>query len=282
MMQLTYNLQDAQQWAAFSGDFNPIHFEMEAAAKLGISGLCVHGMRALLDIKTELGACLIDTLPPSGGFVFSSRLREPVICEADYELKIVASTRNAQLQLNSTLRDSATGRSCISSKLAMAQMPQLIPASVVYCLSSETLQALSAAFPAVNNGHVQPWSFLDAVLFQQLLNAPATLDTVREILPELFCDNPAMGLGDIFSQVQVVQTHHEIHFCRSLIGIDHDCRPYDALRYAILPTLIMGDKPSGLILCARLQAWRGAVPLLTAAVTLKTGPIPEKIQSANP
>lgn len=280
MMQLTYNLQDARQWAAFSGDFNPIHFDMEAAGKLGISGLCVHGMRAMLDIKAGLGARLTDTLPHSRGFVFSSRMREPVICDRAYELQIVASTRDAQLQLSSVLRDLATGRNGISSKLAMAPSPQLMPVSNVYHLSSDTMKALRAAFAAVNNGNIQPWSFLDAVLFQQLLNAPATLDTVRDILPELFFDNPALSLGDIFTQVQVVQTHHETHFCRRLIVTDLSAHLSHALEYAILPTLMMGDKQSGLILCARLQAWRGEIPLLTVAVTLKTAPIPETSQSA--
>lgn len=272
-MQLSYNLQDAELWAAFSGDFNPIHFDLNAAGKLGISGLCVHGMRAMLDIKSSMGARLSTQLPQPKGFIFSSRLRGPVICDTPCELQVEETLRNTQLHVSSALRDLTTGQNCISSKLMAATAPERISAADVYRLSGDELMNLAGKFPDTGNVELQPWSFLDAVLFQQLLNSPAALDSVRQIAPELFCDNPQMGLGDIFTQVQVVQTHHETHFRSNLISPAHLSHLCDAFDYAILPTLVMGDKQSGLILCARLHAWRAEQPLINVGITLKTAPI---------
>ena len=48
MTLLHYTLADARQWAAFSGDENPIHFDLAAAREMGAGQLSVHGMRALL------------------------------------------------------------------------------------------------------------------------------------------------------------------------------------------------------------------------------------------
>jgi len=38
---LHYTLADAQQWAAFSGDENPIHFDLAAARQMGAGQLSV-------------------------------------------------------------------------------------------------------------------------------------------------------------------------------------------------------------------------------------------------
>ena len=54
MTLLRYTLADAQQWAAFSGDENPIHFDYAAARAMGAGQLSVHGMRALLDVKRDV------------------------------------------------------------------------------------------------------------------------------------------------------------------------------------------------------------------------------------
>lgn len=45
MKRLRYTLADARQWAAFSGDDNPIHFDLAAARAMGDGRLSVHGMR---------------------------------------------------------------------------------------------------------------------------------------------------------------------------------------------------------------------------------------------
>ena len=34
-MKLTYALDDAKRWAAFSGDYNPVHFDVDYARSIG-------------------------------------------------------------------------------------------------------------------------------------------------------------------------------------------------------------------------------------------------------
>lgn len=79
-MIFNYTLSDAQRWAAFSGDYNPIHFDLQHAQRFGQQALTVHGMRAMLDIKYQLSTGLLPCLPATDFLRFNTRLRQPVLC----------------------------------------------------------------------------------------------------------------------------------------------------------------------------------------------------------
>jgi hypothetical protein len=102
-----------------------------------------------------------------------------------------------------------------------------------------------------------------------MVNDPATLETVHRIIPQL----EAASLSDVFSQVQVVQTHHETHFSPCLLSPWQERQRLESLDYCIQPTLVMGEKNSGLVLLANIQAWSAGEPLMSVTVTLKASPL---------
>ncbi|WMW81544.1 MaoC/PaaZ C-terminal domain-containing protein [Undibacterium cyanobacteriorum] len=53
-MDYCFDLADVQQWAEFSGDYNPIHFSLDDARLAGMDELILHGMLALLPVKQEV------------------------------------------------------------------------------------------------------------------------------------------------------------------------------------------------------------------------------------
>lgn len=55
-MNLAFDLPAVRRWAEFSGDFNPIHFDLAHARKAGMNKLIVHGMLALMPIKQMLAS----------------------------------------------------------------------------------------------------------------------------------------------------------------------------------------------------------------------------------
>jgi hypothetical protein len=65
-VKLRFDSDAARRWAGFSGDFNPIHFDIDRARLAGADHLIVHGMLALLHIKQAT----------SDGINFSSRKGE--------------------------------------------------------------------------------------------------------------------------------------------------------------------------------------------------------------
>lgn len=268
---LRYSLSDAERWAAFSGDYNPIHFDAAEAQRLGLTGLCVHGMRAMLDMKSALSTSREKCGFGAEGLMFTSRLREPVLCDTLYQLPVRETLRDDGVQLSASLRHVQTQQASISSKLIATDALVLPPVTQMNTLGAQELATLHAQFLAVGSPVVPAWSFLDAVLFRQLVNAPQTLETVHSLLPSV----QANSLGDIFTLVQVVQTHHETHFSPRLLTQTEQGQCFGAIHYAIRPTLVMGEKQRGMVLLAGIQAWQDGEPLMSVAVTLKTGPLTE-------
>ncbi|MCW0309986.1 hypothetical protein NB725_004392 [Pantoea ananatis] len=269
MRSVRYTLRDAERWASFSGDHNPIHFDAAEARRLGMDGLCVHGMRVLLDMKSVLSQALEKHTLLSGGLLFSSRLRDPVLCNIPYQLSSSETHRGERVQVSGKLVNTYTMQNSINGKLSEANPLALSPVTHVNTLRGDVLAALYHQFRAVEPGPVPLWSFFDAVLFRQLVNATETLETAQGLIPGL----KATCLGEVFSQVQVVQTHHQTHFSPGLFQTAGNALQGDAIHYAIQPTLVTGEKTAGLVLVTAIQAWRINEPLMAVTVTLKTGPL---------
>lgn len=255
---LHYTLQDAGQWAEFSGDFNPVHFDLHFAQRAGLKQRSVHGMRAMLDVKRHLTGALLVEQPQADFYAFSTRLRRPLLYQTPYRLQLAPGRHHARLQDAVTLDD------CLTSKLAPAQPLALKTGEEQQKISSEELIALSQRFPGEASDIRQCWSFLDALLFRQLLQSSASLKALSQVLPSL----AGMTLTEVFSQLPVMQTHHETHFSACLL---HAPLPQQPLFWAIQPTSLMGNQETGLVLQAVIQAWIQR-PLMTTAVTLKTWP----------
>lgn len=264
-MILNYSVRDAEEWAAFSGDYNPIHFDLQYVRNMGAEQLSVHGMRAMLDMKRHLSAALLAATPKEDFYSFSTRLRHPVLCHTPYQLQITEKGS----QVTGKLLDSATQEICFSSKLTAAQPLVQVNGGQEHRLALAEVMALSQQFPGDAADAAQTWGFFDALLFQLVVKSPETLAMVTETLPEL----AAATLIEVFAQIPVVQTHHETHFSAKLLSSDAHFHLVDHLAYAIQPMLIMGNRESGFVLRTEIQARMQQQPLITTAVTLKTWPL---------
>lgn len=261
-----YSLSDAERWAEFSGDYNPIHFDLQHAQHLGLPQLTVHGMRAMLDIKHQLSTALLTALPEADFLRFNARLRQPVLCHTPYQLQL----SQTQGQVSGNLQDSSNNESCFNGKLRSA--PALVQTDIEHwaILPADDVHQLSQQFPGDTSQPAECWGFFDALLFKLLIAAPQTLATAKQVLPGI----QAETLIDVFQQVPVIQTHHDVHFSTDLLRTNN---PYlfvrCALHYAIEPTLIVGNPDDGWVLRSAISARSAIGPLITTAVTLKTWPL---------
>jgi len=71
---LGFDMLDVERWAQFSGDRNPIHFDLAHARAAGVDALIVHGMLAMMPMKQALS----QAKPPAGWTKFRALLRKPV------------------------------------------------------------------------------------------------------------------------------------------------------------------------------------------------------------
>lgn len=261
-----YNLSDAERWAEFSGDYNPIHFDLQHAQHLGQEQLTVHGMRAMLDIKYQLSTTLLPILPPAEFLRFNARLRQPVQCHMPYQLQVSQTAG----QVSGNLIDMSSGENCFNGKLRSA--PALVQTHNEQwaSLSADEVFQSSQQFLGDVSQPAECWVFFDALLFKLLVAAPQTLATAKQVLPGI----EAETLIDVFKYVPVIQTHHDVHFSADLLRINNpNLFVRSALHYAIEPTLIVGNPNDGWVLRAAIAARSDLGPLITTAVTLKTWPL---------
>lgn len=257
-----YSLKDANAWANFSGDYNPIHFNLEHARSVQSEHIVVHGMRTMLDMKRSLSESLLDRLPIADFFRFSARLRKPMHCDRPYRLCVTEEGGRS----NGKMQDIHDNSECLAARLFPIIQPSktlTFQAGSHWISSAETLMGL---FPGCADSPEEHWSFWDAMLFQRLLAAPELALEINAVEPAF----KAESLVAIFSRFPMVQTHHEVLFSAELLSPN----PKLSMHYAILPIQIIGNKENGVIIHAEIQAWgQQQQPLISTAITLKTWPV---------
>ena len=150
-----YSLNDAERWAEFSGDYNPIHFDLQQAQHLGQEQLTVHGMRAMLDIKYQLSTALLSLLPEVEFLRFNARLRQPVQCHTSYQLQLSAAAG----QVSGNLVDIGSGESCFTGKLRSA--PALVQTGTEWVsLSADDVFQFSQQFWVMHHNRLNVGAFL--------------------------------------------------------------------------------------------------------------------------
>jgi hypothetical protein len=257
MTPLYYTLDDAHRWAAFSGDYNPVHFDEAWVKAQGGTALSVHGMLALLDVKRSLSP-EVESAPYLSCTV---RLRRPLLHDTTYLLTHDSARKGAAV-----VTDILAGQVFLSCQLT--PQPHFPPSEIRHraVLDSGTLAALQAAFTPLLPA-AQQWHFLDALLFRQLIQDDSLLrqDVITAILPH--CDT----LASLLSCYPVVQTHQEIIFDRHLLAPWHEDALPGSLEIETLPALVVGDLQHGAIVRIANQT-RFLHHNISSAITLKVSP----------
>jgi hypothetical protein len=259
-MKCCYTLKDAECWAEFSGDNNPIHFDPEHARRMGSEHLLVHGMRAMLDMKRGLAECLLESTPHSTWLKFTARLRRSLCCGQLYDLSV--EQNGARFSGGITSAEDQIEHYAARLVPGLPQAWSFEPAGNLHDIT--IANDLKARFPGRADEPAERWVFLDALLFRQLLSSTDLLSALRELNP--FCE--AATLPAFFASTAVVQTHHEVLFSAELFDV-----PLGTLLQAdILAPQIVGSVETGFVMHIDIRGWIGSRPQICTSVTFRTLP----------
>lgn len=173
MTPLRFGMPEVQHWAAFSGDFNPIHFEAEQARRAGLDDLVVHGMLALLPIKLALaeahaaGRCGAP-VRESRWLRFNALFRSPVLHDATSVLALQPSRTGG---LDFRLLDQQTQRERFRGSFGPAAdhggwlQAHPLAEQDFAPLPADAAAHFAASYPAVAEG----WITLDAIVFSEFM-----------------------------------------------------------------------------------------------------------------
>lgn len=250
MRTLVYTLDDAHRWAAFSGDYNPVHFDLTR----GEGPLTIHGMRALLDVKSALN------VPDSDApwLKCTVRMRRPLHYGTSYSL--IQDSRKAAAM---NVIDPLDAQTCLSCQLTAQESLAASEPDSVSTLDTDALARLEQAFTPLL-ARASQWQFLDALLFRHLIHDAALLrqEAIAASLPA------GATLDAIFSQCQVVQTHQELVFDRRLLAPWMPGTFTYPLDVGVLPALVVGDVQRGAVVRIAAAIRQGNIHI-SNAITLK-------------
>ncbi|BFT84007.1 MaoC/PaaZ C-terminal domain-containing protein [Enterobacter pseudoroggenkampii] len=252
-----YDFGQGKSWADFSGDYNPIHFDLNAAAALNQTALIVHGMRVIADIKR-------DTLPKDGcrknkppvTVRFSARFENPVLCGVVYSL---CSHKNNQKVVFKLIEPSCESIH-IRGSVSEAYAPQITHIISEKKLTKQHIDEVNKLWPVEieKSGII----FLPLVMFRELFKNPELFRT--NLLHE--CPH-VLSLGELLAEKKVMQTHYDLYYNTPLPDINK--KSVDGMIIRTGKPSVIGSNDYGWLIQIQSAVKTGSTTLMQISVTLK-------------
>lgn len=198
-------------WAKFSGDFNPIHFDIERARQAGSDAIIVHGMLSLLYVKQELSVFCLEENHSDLWLGIKCRLKSPLRCGVPHQFSVRGS--NAA-KGKFSLHDSASNSELIQGTYSRTAAPDpgkhdgslALPPGTL----EERLAGFSGSFPDIN----RLWIAIDGLVFSAFFNSDITFAMAKD--HEM--SRQARNHRELMEQVSALQTYHEVKVAPQLLN----------------------------------------------------------------
>ncbi|WP_057461021.1 MaoC/PaaZ C-terminal domain-containing protein [Pseudovibrio sp. POLY-S9] len=163
-MLLKFDETDIQNWASFSGDYNPLHFDEAFAHFAGLDTVSIHGMALMLPLKHYVSQRLRNW---RHGAVWNARMYRPVLTKS--EMYISHSEMNEKIYFS--LRNNADCARDICGSLSKIEFKNkffmrnnlnvIIPSSFIDKKKREFIKI----YPSITSS----WIFLESLVFSEVL-----------------------------------------------------------------------------------------------------------------
>lgn len=203
-MRHQFSMTAVEKWARFSGDFNPIHFDLSYARLLGEERLIVHGMLAAMPFKQGMWRQYKELGGESGNWIkFRTLFRKPLAHD-----DVVVLTPIPGRVLSFRINEETTGHehfrgSCSAAAVPLPAMQPGLVDPVTSPLPLDRLEAFMTAYPEIP----EPWIALDAVIFSEFMRT-----RVHEIYAIVRQNDPSSILGGVGTQQVIVHSSHTVNF----------------------------------------------------------------------
>jgi MaoC like domain len=190
---IVFSTADAERWAAFSGDRNPIHFDIEQARLLDADRLVVHGMVALLPIRRRIA----QRSAPRGGDGWR-RLRVMFRLPVPQDIELALTAKDDGTSVRFGLRPAGDSQEHIRAHYAPDEPPPILSTGPPSPVPSERIEAFVAAYGAAFPG----WMALEAAVFAELVQSDT--DPIWEIVER----HARAAWGELTGRPMVVHASH--------------------------------------------------------------------------
>lgn len=254
--ELRFGSEDIERWADFSGDRNPIHFDLDQARKIGVDALVVHGMLAMLPIKRTV----TDQAPPGGAqwTRYRALFRFPVLQDMPLLLTLRAGGEGMRFKASGS-----GGQDCIRGSYGPAEEPDPPALDAEADLAERPLNMLDfSRFRSAFGTSADPWIVLDAVVFADFMRT--RIDEVKAVVRPR--TEPLFGAAP--DDVIIVHATHTVTFDRRRCAAIAASMPSPPpLTYSVSDPLVMTSGEQ--VVCTmNLPVKAGNRPIMTVELGL--------------
>ncbi|CAB9495206.1 MaoC/PaaZ C-terminal domain-containing protein [Alteromonas macleodii] len=211
-MEMHFSNHDIEKWAVFSGDRNPIHFDLDAALKIGVDGIVTHGMLVLLPIKKKMWSLIGDE---NGGWIeFKGLLKRPVVIDSAVELNIKERTDKFTFKVE----EKGVKTPCILGKVCLSIEPEWKSGCDMVPLEKGFVKEKLSQFKSDLSDYYENWVWLDGLVFGHFIQNQIGRVISQTSLASLAGDGN-IKLEEI-ENVTVVQTSHRVSFSSEVNDYD--------------------------------------------------------------
>lgn len=211
MNPLYFGAEAAKAWAAFSGDYNPIHFDPQFARNtIGSEGTVVHGMLAMLGLKQASARA---DWPEEGWLQWTGMLKQAMPGNVGYTQEVNATGPGSKIRFKLGCAD-GQGKNILGNCAEVDFDSHRYMEPPRYSIAAEDFRGRLASFcrdfPDVHCA----WIALDALMFAEYIQKHS-INTFRDDIIRRF--GPEMELDFGRSSMLTMQTHHRDTFRSRLL-----------------------------------------------------------------
>lgn len=207
-MELLFNSEDIEKWAAFSGDRNPIHFDRQAAAKLGVEKVVVHGMLTLLPVKQEMASK--SEADPSSWTQFRASFKSPTLIDE----KVFLKTKERRAKQTFRVSSSNEEYQCFVGNISQVKPEVWASREEVNYIDEEDIKRKFDKFYCDFEQQFDYWIWLDGLVFGHFICNQ--IGNVFSELKHISTNNKMVNSIDNLSDYLIVQISHQTTFSSDL------------------------------------------------------------------
>ncbi len=201
----SFTENELRDWASFSGDWNPIHFDHELAKKNGLESTVVHGMLAMLQAKKM--AC--DIIDDGGDIEINFSLRKPIPLQREMVYEVNEFEQHATL----SVKEGDSEEAYYISSIKKSRKPLTLDdrATTYRELPKDFVNKKRLEFSENYPDIPFDWIFLDALIFAIYVEGNGGTSLAKDT-------QDFLGSEVNEKEFVVYQVSHKVTIARKLVG----------------------------------------------------------------
>lgn len=201
-----------QQWADFSGDYNPIHFDQQAAQQIGLDSVAVHGMLAMMQLKSQCKFSSASEKVQGNGYQWQVSLRNPLPVAMPYQIQIKDPGASGKVTFSLQSHDLKVkyliGSYCPINFDDLTERHD-VDSQRKYSVSGEVIRQKHDEFQQQFPQIAELWIFLEGLIFSIFMTQHTSVICAQEL-------NDFVNSEDLEKEVLFLHVIHSVSLSKTL------------------------------------------------------------------